>query len=211
MAGETGGTWGAGASVASTALSIFGTLKAGSSAAASYKYKAGMALINKQLALQNADYARKIGEVQAGESGLKSRFQMGKILTGQSASGFDVNSGSAVGVRSSQQKIAQIDQGLIRANAARRAYGYDVEAAKDEAESGMNLRAASDVKSASKLTAITSLISGASSVADKWTQASQYGLGSSNGPTFSGTGAYSEDPDSLAQSSRGGGYGGDAF
>ena len=176
-------TVGMGMSAAKGAVGAFGALREGEAGAAMYRYKSGMALVNRSLALQNADYTRKMGEVQAGESGLKSRFQMGKITTAQSASGVDINSGTAVGVRAGQQKIAQIDQSLIRANAARRAYGYDVEAAKDLTESQMDLRAADDVKSASRISALSSILGGASSVSDKWMQASQYGVysGSSSG------------------------------
>lgn len=174
-------------------LTAFGQLKEGQAGAAQYRYKSGMALLNRDLAKQTADYTRKMGEVQAGESGLKSRFQMGKITTAQAQSGIDINSGSAVGVRSSQTKIAQIDQSLIRANAARRAYGYDVEASKLESESSMDLAAGENIKSASKLAAATSILGGASSVADKWSQASQYGL-------------YTK-----SQASMGGGYEGDDY
>lgn len=175
--GQSAGV-GMGAKAGGSILSAIGALNEGTAGAAAYTYKAGMAQINKSLALGNADYARKVGEFQATESGLKSRFQQGKILSGQSASGFDVNApgSSAESVRDSQQKIAQIDQGVIRANAARTAYGFDVEAAKDESESAMDLAAAKNVKSASYLTAATSILGGVSSVADKWSQASQYGL-----------------------------------
>lgn len=180
--GVLGGYAGPGVKAAGAIMSAIGQWNEGTAGQAMYRYKAGMAQLNKQLALRNADYSRKVGEVQAGESGMRGRFLGGKIAVGQAASGTDVNFGSNVDVRKSQTQIAQMDQGIIRANAARRAYGYEVEAAKDESESQMDIAAGEQVKSASRLAGWTSIIGGSASVADKWAQASQYGLFPSSSP-----------------------------
>ena len=51
-----------------------------------------------------------------------------------------------------------------------KAYGYTVEAAQDTAQAGLYQTAATDVKQASNIKAMGSLISGAGGVADKWLQ-----------------------------------------
>jgi predicted RNA-binding protein len=96
-----------------------------------YQYQAGMAQINKQIDEQNAAYARSVGEVEAQKSGMRSRFQLGGIKVAKAAGNIDVNSGSAREVQDSQEAIGQHDQSIIRSNAARQAYGYDVEATWD--------------------------------------------------------------------------------
>lgn len=193
---------GMGTSALGGLVSAYGQLKAGDASQKMYQYKAGLAQINQTLATQNADYTRKVGEVQAGESGMRSRFQMGKIVTGQAGSGIDINSGTGVNVRQGQTLIAQEDQSIIRANAARKAYGYDVEAAKEGSEATVDIVAGDEAKSASKIAALSSILGSASSVATKWSTASQYGLYNAQGPIDTGDGS---------QSSMGGGYGGGNF
>lgn len=139
-------------------------------------YKAGIADINSRIAKQNADYERTVGEREAQSYGMKARTQAGKIKVAQSASGLDINSGSNLQVQQGQQKITGMDMATIRANAARRAFGYETESF-NQAESGKMLRTgASNVKKSGDIAAAASIIGSASSVAGKWMQAKQYGL-----------------------------------
>src|SRR5438046_728171 len=64
-----------------------------------YNYQAGVALLNKQIAEQEADYARKAGEVQAQTSDMQTRFKIGITKAVQGASGLDVGGSSAQAVR----------------------------------------------------------------------------------------------------------------
>lgn len=179
---------GAGASAAGGITSAIGAILGGNAQASTYKYQSGVALINKQIALQNADYSRKVGEVEAQQSGMKTAAQISSTKSIQSASGIDVNSGSHVGVRDSEEEIGQLDESIIRSNAAKKAYGYEVEASKDEAESKVLDSASSKSKMAGYLSAFGSVLGAAGSVSSKWLQASQVGIGSSTG-----TSLYKED------------------
>lgn len=168
---------------ASMGLSLGGSIIGAEGAALSgkakqqmYNYQAGLAEFRKRIALQNRDYALQVGEDQTARYGLKARQEIGTIRARQGASGIDVGSGSPVQVRGSQRQIAQMDMATIRNNAARRAYGYEVEAATEEAQAGMYTSAAKWAKVGSEFDVASSLISGATSVSSKWLQGQQAGL-----------------------------------
>jgi hypothetical protein len=167
-------------------------------------YQAAVADQNRKIALQNADYSRVVGDVQASESGMKTAAEIGTAKAYQAASGVNVNTGSAVDVRTSMTQLGYYDQQTIRANAAKTAWGYDVEATQDEAQGALySLTAATDRASATAATAAAgvtraalpleqqayglagkagdiaaqaSIVSAASSVADKWIGAFSKGI-----------------------------------
>jgi hypothetical protein len=162
-----------GTSAAGGLTGALSSIMGGDSQSAMYGYKAGIAKQNAQIAKQNADYARKVGEVEAQRQGMETRFTVGKQKVAQAASGLDVDSGSAVDVRESTGDIGRQDQAVTRANAARKAYGFEVEAAEKEAEATMMEYAGKSSKKAGLLGAASSLLGGASSVSGKWLQYKQ--------------------------------------
>lgn len=153
-----------------TLLKMFGDISGGEASANMYAYKAGVAKINEQIAKSNADYARKVGEVEAQQSGMQTRFQIGGTKVTQASSGLDVNRGSTVDVRESESEVGQENQAIIRSNAARKAYGYEVEGAKASAEGTIASMAGSESRKAGLISAAGSLLSGGASVASKWMQ-----------------------------------------
>lgn len=98
------------------------------------KYQAGVAEINRDIAKGNATYSRDAGEVEAQQAGMKSRADLGEMTAAQGASGLDVNVGSAGRVRESMIELGSYNQALIRSSAAKKAYGYEVEATQDQAQ-----------------------------------------------------------------------------
>lgn len=178
-----------GSSVLGGATSAVGSIMGGQSQASMYNYQAGIALMNQQIMKQNADYATAAGEVTAQESGMKTRTQMGQTIAQQGAGGLAVGSGSNARVVSSELALGQEDQALIRSNAARQAYGYEVEATKFGAQAQVDQLAASKSKTAGYLGAFSSLLGAAGSVSSKWLQASQLGIlpgGSAGTPATKG-------------------------
>lgn len=135
-----------------------------------YNYQAGVAEINKHIQLQNADWARNAGEVEASISGMKSRQQMGEIAAAQSGSGVDVNSGTAVRVRDSQHDVAAYDQSLIRNKAAKAAYGYEVEAFQQGEQAKIYRMGADYSRKSGEIKAKTSIIGGAASLLNQGSQ-----------------------------------------
>lgn len=165
-----------GATAAGGGISALSSIMGGKAKSASYKYQAGLAAINSQIAKQNADYERNVGEVEAQQSGLRTKAEIGATRAIEGASGLDVNSGSAARVQSSEREIGWNNQQIIRANSARRAYGYEVEAMNETAQGQLYKRAASQAKTAGILGAGATLLSTAGSVAGKWSQASTAGV-----------------------------------
>lgn len=171
-----------GASAGGGILNAFGQAQAGKSQAEMYGYQAGIAELRKKMALQNRDFALQEGGEQGVRYGLKARNQMGKIIAAQSASGLDIGSGSSTKVREGQRMITEMDTKTIAENTARRAYGFETQAAMEEEQGRIYSKAAESTRKATPLRVASSLLSGATSVSGKWLQASQTGsLGGSGG------------------------------
>lgn len=172
----------AGVSMAGSAASgIMGAAGASAKAdaqTAMYNYKAGVAKANQQVAAQNKAYAIQAGGVRAEQEGLKGAQMMGATKVAQAGSGFDVNTGTAVGVRDSQQAAITQTQGLIRNDAARKAYGYDVEGMGFAAESKFDVMAGEAAQTAGGWDVASSLLGGATQVADKWSKFKNAGVSS---------------------------------
>jgi len=170
----------AAASMAATAgagvIKAAGDIMGGSAQSSMYQYQAGIAQMNAQIAKQNAVYARQKGELDAFRSGLKTAQQIGQITAGQAASGIDVNRGSAVAVRGSQQRIGDFDQSIIRANASKEAYGYRVQGIMDTAQSTIDQFAARESTTAGYIGAAGSLLGAAGSVGSQWMTAKRVGI-----------------------------------
>jgi len=64
------------ASAAGGIIGGIGAKQSGEAQASAYRYKAGVALINKQINEQNASWATQAGDVKAELSGLKSKSQI---------------------------------------------------------------------------------------------------------------------------------------
>lgn len=169
-------TVGMGASAAGGGLGIFSSLFGGQAKSDMYKYQAGVARINEDIAAKNAAYAREAGEVTAQRSGMATRFKVGQERAVQAASGIDASSGSAVQVRTDEERIGQQDMATIRANAARKAYGYQVEGVSEEAKARMAETSGEAAKTEGYINAFGSLLGTASSVSSKWLQANKYGV-----------------------------------
>jgi len=156
-------------------LGGIGAKQSGQANAAAYRYKAGVALLNKQINEQNASWATQAGGAKAEVEGLKSREAIASTKVVQSASGFDVNSGSNERVRETQTDVAQYDQNVINWDAAKTAWGYETRATTDVAEANLDQMAARTSEEAGTLGMWGSFISGAGNVAGKWMQGKSAG------------------------------------
>jgi hypothetical protein len=164
------------ASAAAGAVGAMGAMMQGQAAAQAAQYKASVAKVNEQIAKQNAEYALKAGEYEAYRQGQKTKFQMGQILTTQASRGLDVRGGSAAAVVESAHEVGLQDQGMIRANAARKAYDYEVGGMGQRAEATLQGMAGSSAETAGYIGAAGSILGGVSSVASKWTGATNAGV-----------------------------------
>jgi hypothetical protein len=159
---------GLGAAALGGIVSAFGAYQGGQASAAEATYQAGVAQMNQQIAQQNANYALYAGEEQAQQQGIKTAQQIATTKAEQGAGGLDVSSGSNLAVRQSEYNVGQEDIALIRSDAAKRAYGYQVEGVQYGAQASLDKYAASESKIAGTTAAIGSILGGASSVSSKW-------------------------------------------
>ena len=84
------------------------------------------------------------------------------------AGNIDVNSGTAALVQGSEISVGAQNEAVLRSNAARRAYGFQVQAAEDTAQGQVaTLQAQQDI-TRGQIGAEASLLGTAGSVADKW-------------------------------------------
>lgn len=132
------------------------------------RYQAEVANANRKVNEQNAAYERQKGDVDAMNQDLKNAGQQGKVLAGLAANGFDVNTGTNLGIQESTEKLGRLDTLTTRNNAERKAYAYDVAAKNDESTAGLYEMQAANAEKAGSLNAFTSLIGTASSFGDKW-------------------------------------------
>lgn len=155
----------------SAGQAIFGAVGASQSAEASAKatqYQAQVARNNQIIAQNNAQYAVSAGDAAAQRADMKTRAVAGAIEAAQGASGIDLNSPTSKNVRDSALQIGRLDAETIRSNADLTARSYEATAVNQGAQAGLSDMAARSERSAGTTGAFASLISGASSFADKW-------------------------------------------
>lgn len=146
--------------VVGAAVSAYGQMQSADAASKASSYNAAVARNNAIIANQNAEYAAKAGEAQAEQASLKSRAEVGAIKANQAAGNVDVNSGSALDVRSSAKELGQLNAITVRSNAARTAYGYQTQATGYKAQSQLDDFESSSAKSSGNIAALGTVIGG---------------------------------------------------
>lgn len=179
-----------GTTAAGGIVNAFGTAQKADAQTAMYNYKAGVAQANAAIAEQNVVYSQEEGAIKATDVGLKGQQELGHIETAQAASGLDVNTGTAAQVRRSEVAGIQESEGIVTYDAAKKAYGFSIQAADFRNEAQFDVMSGENVQAAKGFDIASSLLGGATSVADKWTKYSQSGIFSSGG-SGGGTGAFS--------------------
>lgn len=167
---------GMGASALGALTGAEGSLYGGSASKAMYDYQAGIARVNASLAKADAEYERVAGERTAEIAGLKGREIVASTKAGFGAGNIDPTSGSAKGVLTSEAAVNAANLNMIRANTAKKAYGYEVTAAEDTAQAGIYDLAGRTSRTAGDIGAVSSLLGGVGSVSSKWLQGQQAGM-----------------------------------
>jgi metal-dependent amidase/aminoacylase/carboxypeptidase family protein len=138
-------------------------MESASAQSSAAKFNSEVAAENATLANQQATTAIQAGEQQAAMSQQKTRATVGAIEAGQAAGNIDVNSGSAVDVRSSASELGELDALTVRSNAARTAFGYETQAAADTGQSQLENYESDAATTAGDIGAGSSLLGGLSS------------------------------------------------
>ena len=148
------------ATVGSSAIQGMGAIQQSQASAASAGYNAKIAGMNAQIQTQNANFAGAQGEQEVGVQGMKNKAEVGSITASQAASGVDVNTGSGVNVRQSAAEVGMLNALTIRSNAAKQAYGYQVQATNDTAQAALDRSQQSADKTAGYLNAGADILGG---------------------------------------------------
>lgn len=154
----------AGLGIIGAGVQALGAIGSGNAQAAQANYAAQVAANNQIIAQQNAAAATQAGEAQAQNQALRERSKEGAIRAAIGAAGIDVNTGSAVDVRSSQAELGQENVETVRHDAALHAYGYRTQATNFGAESELDRMQAGYDVSAGWLKGIGSLLGAAPSL-----------------------------------------------
>lgn len=149
-------------------ISASGQIAGGVAAQNRANYQAQVARNNAQLAKQNAAWAEAQGYAEESAQGMKGRAGIGKLKAGMAAGGIDVGSGSAADVLDSAAALNELDTLTIRSNAARKVYGYNVEAESQEEGAKLSKYEGDSAMEGAEIGALGSLLSSASSVGGKY-------------------------------------------
>ena len=157
-----------GATAGGAILGAVGKEDQASAQAAQANYQAGVAQVNAALAKQDANYSLEAGGVQQQQAGMREGAAIGQTKAAFGAS--NIAGGSKSSVVASEIEVGQSNQGIIEANAAKRAYGYEVGAASDTAQAGALRAGAQADITAGNIGAASSILGGVGSVSSKWLQ-----------------------------------------
>lgn len=143
-------------------------------------------LNNVQLAQYQAEDAVARGGEEANRAQLRGAQMKGRQRAAMAANGVDLSYGSALEIITDTDYLSAIDVATIQQNAAREAWGYRV-------QGGQALDRARALREGAKqikpwLSAGTSLLSSATSVASKWYSSANSGAGSGYDPLWGNSG-----------------------
>jgi len=134
-------------------------------------YMAQVARNNQMLAERNAALVTQQGEIDAQKKQLEVGQVEGKQRAALASQGGDVNSGSPLDILGDTARAGYTDVATIRSNAAYAAYGYKVQGAGFGGQAGLYGSAATNATNSLSTLPFgvgSSLLGGASSIADKW-------------------------------------------
>lgn len=155
------------AAVVSAVISGVSTGIAASNQQDALEYQSKVAENNAKIAAWQRSDALQRGEIEAQAAMRKQNELIGKQRALLSASGVDATQGSALDVLASTRFLGQQDVATIQSNAAREAWGYEVQGSNFKAQALLDKSQASNINPAMQgtLAAGTSLLSSASSYA----------------------------------------------
>ena len=163
-------------SAAGTATSVIGGMQQSGAASAAARYQAQVADNNAKIAAWQADDATKRGLVAEDKRNTLTSLQVSQQRAALGSGGSEVGAGTNVDIMGDTKAAGAFDALTIRSNAEREAYGYKVAGTSAEANARLQRQKADSADSSVWIGAGANLLSGASSVADKWASYKQKGL-----------------------------------
>ena len=133
-----------------------------------YDYEAQVNENNKQIAEWQAEDAVDRGDAREKAHRIKVSQLKGRQRSVLAASNVEVDDGSALDILGDTAELGELDALTIRSNAEREAYEYRVAGMNQGAQAEINRISGLNAASAGRAKGMTSLLSGAGSIAGKW-------------------------------------------
>jgi hypothetical protein len=151
-----------------TGMSVIGQANRAQGDAAQANYMAQVARNNQIVADRNATLALQQGQVQEDRQRLKTAQVLGSQRASLAAQGGDVNTGSNLDLLGDTARSGEGDVQAIRSNAAQQAYGYQLQGASAGGQANLYSTNAANTMANLPYGIGSSLLGGASSLADTW-------------------------------------------
>ncbi len=162
--GPVGTAVGAAVGLIGGAVTAFGQYMGMQAQSKNAAFQAQVAANNAAIAKRNYALQIQSGEETSANQEMQLRSTLGTQKSQQAASGVDVNTGSSVASRAGTAQVGTLDVLTARSNNARQAYGYEVAATSDTAESQLLTAESQQAGAAAPIAATGSLLSSASTV-----------------------------------------------
>ena len=168
MAASTAAYISLGATALGAVTSAMGSIQQGKAQASQYKYQAAVDRNNKIISDRQAADAIQRGQAAEEETRRKTAQIISKQRVGFASNNIDLGSDVVSDTLSDSAMLGELDALTVRSNAAREAYGYQVQGMNYQASADNSLLAAKNAKSAAKTSAFSTLLSGASTLAGNY-------------------------------------------
>ncbi|CAB5082909.1 hypothetical protein IST4116A_01201 [Burkholderia cenocepacia] len=152
----------------STAMSAYGASRQAAATASADQYQAEVARINQRLSGQYAQQAIDDGENKVAAKQQQTSGLIGAQRAAMAANGVQLDSGTPLRLQEDSAQLGAVDALTIRNNAAREAYGYQVQGLSYGQQAQLDEASASNALSAGSLNTFSSILGGAASVGSKW-------------------------------------------
>lgn len=156
------------ATVAAAAASAYGAMQTSNAQKAAAGAREQQNQNNAVLAQRAAADAMARGDINAGTKARQTAQLIGQQRAGLAANGLDPNEGSALDLQSDVAGNGEFDQLTIRSNAMREAAGYEAQGMNYQTQGSIDRAAGDNAVSAGMLSATSSIVGGAGSVAGQW-------------------------------------------
>lgn len=152
----------------SAGVSAYGAIQQGKAQSAALEYQAQVARNNQTIASQYSQQAIADGENKVAAKQQQTAQMIGAQRAAMAANGVDLDSGSPLRLQEDSAKLGNLDALTIRNNAAREAYGYQLQGLSYAQQAQLDQSAADNAVTAGNLNAFSSIVGGASSLGSKW-------------------------------------------
>ena len=157
------------ATIGSTAMSVVGSIQQGKAAEAQGNYQAAVARNNATLAQQQSDDAIARGKEEEQAHRRRVAQTVGSQRAAIAGSGFELGDATSQDILGDTAKWGEIDAFTIRDNAAREAWGYEVQGSNYQADAQLSQMRGENAKTASYWSAGADLMGGASKFGTQYT------------------------------------------